>query len=120
MNERAVRANERTDERVAQYSMRLVLNPSTHRCFRTGAKPEDAEIARFVDVRDGGHGGLEDDLGVVLEEVDLQRTVGEMEDDGGACSEPRSQERETNLEGRLEVELKKSNEREAKRWRWKK
>lgn len=50
--------------------------------FRRAAEPEDAEVASLVDVRHGRHRRLQDDLRVILEEIDLQRAVGEMKDDG--------------------------------------
>ena len=65
--------------------------------FRAGAETEDAEVAPFVDVGDGGHGGLEDDLGMILEEVDLQSAVGEMKHDRRSSAEPRAQKWKTNL-----------------------
>ena len=55
MSEVSERANERTDERVAQYSMRLFLNHLAHRRYRfwrNQAKEEDEgeEIPIFDEV----------------------------------------------------------------------
>ena len=57
-NERAVRANERTDERVAQYSVCLFLNHSPHRALRF---PSCGGVPPGTDVGSGGSGGGEDE-----------------------------------------------------------
>ena len=66
-----------------------------------GAKAENSEVAPVVDVGNGGHRRLQDDLRVVLEEVDLQSAVGEMENNGGTRAEPGSQKRKTHLNVRM-------------------
>jgi len=55
---------------------------------------EGAEVARLVDVGDGAHQRADDELGVVLEEVDLHHATVQVEDNGRACAEPLLQARQ--------------------------
>ena len=52
-------------------------------------EPEGAVLASLVDVGDSAEKRTKDDLGVILEEVYLDRSVGEMHHNGAGSSEPR-------------------------------
>jgi len=51
-------------------------------------KAEGSDGFVFTNVADSGHQWANDNLGVVLEEVNLQNTIGEVQDDSTSCPEP--------------------------------
>ena len=52
------------------------------------SSPEGSVLSRLINVGDSAEKGAEDDLGVVLEEVDLHGAVSEVHHHGPASSEP--------------------------------
>lgn len=56
------------------------------------AELEGAVVALLVYVRDGAHERATNDFGVVVEKVDLNRAIGQVEDDGVARAQPGAQE----------------------------
>ena len=59
------------------------------------SSPEGSVLSRLINVGDSAEKGAEDDLGVVLEEVDLHGAVGEVHHHGPARPEPGLQGRDT-------------------------
>ena len=58
-------------------------------------RPEGSVLSRFINVGDSAEEGAEDDLGVVLEEVDLHCAVSEVHHHGPTRPEPGLQSRDT-------------------------
>ena len=87
---------------VAQHRLHLVEGVGDPACELLAApillqevKPEGSVLSRFVNVSDSSEEGAEDDLGVVLEEVDLHGAVGEVHHHRPARPEPGLQSRDT-------------------------